>query len=405
MLNASELRRAYQLNRYYAYTVSPAGCPTLYPGWAHRLGQISIVLGISSPAEITGEAFAQHVADWQAANGIIPSDGILGERTWAAIDQKTRGLPAGSMAIPAWLSPSESDASAQPQRAMSKTVIPARGWLFVLFHQLPEVGERNLIRKVAVIPNDLILRPQNPNGTITPAMHAGSIDPKNSQFLSTSNRPYASVSGGRGDPGLLIDTRKVIKAGGRIVSQSELIADLRLHALKIPSEKHGVESLIELIKDLEGETLVEGTTPRGSVRPLSPEHTKYLGAAEKLSGLSDAPERLNDLEKSYKNARLVGRVGRVVSVIGFVATAYDVGVAAHQSVKTSSIRPIAAESIRQVGGWAGAVKGIEFGFAAGAALGIETGPGAIITGGIGALVCGFIGYTAADVLADYIYEN
>lgn len=413
MLSASELRRACQLNSYYAHTVSAGGQPTLYPGWAHRLGQISIVLGISNPSAITAETFAQHVADWQSANGIVPADGILGQRTWAAIAQKARGLPLGSAVIPAWLNPSAFGENAPPQHAASKMVIPGRGWLFVFFHQLPEVGERNLIRKVAVIPNDLVIRPKNPMGTHPfPSDHAMNLLGDKSQFLSTSNRAHGSITAGFDDPAVLIDTHKVKKAGGRVITTTELIADIEKLPLRKPHLKDHARILILKIKAFEGETLIEGTTPRGAARPLSPEHMKYLRTGEKIyrdnagNYNGTIEQKLSGLNKSYERARFVGRgVGRVVSVVGFVATAYDIGNATHQSITNNSIRPIAAEGIRQVGGWGGAVAGIKLGFAAGAALGIETGPGAIITGGIGAAVCGFLGYTGSDMIADYIYEN
>ena len=70
-----------------------------------------------------------------------------------------------------------------------------------------------------------------------------------------------------------------------------------------------------------------------------------------------------------------------------------------------AIKPIAAESIRQVGGWAGAVAGAKLGAAAGASLGLVTGPGAIITGAVGAIVVGAAFYFGADILADKIHAN
>lgn len=402
MSGVSNLKSACSLNKIYAFTLNTSGNGFSFPGWANRLNEISIVLGISDISTISAESFAQHVADWQSANGIIPADGVLGQRTWSAISQQAKGLPQGGYSnMPQWLRTPD----ASPQVTKSRTVIPGRAWLFAVFHELPEVGQRNVIRKLAVIPDDLILKPRNPNGTLLPAEHAGSINPNKSQFLSTSNRSHASVTGGRGHDAVLIDTYKVRRAGGRIVTEAELIADLKSLAAKQPSNKDGIESLITLIKELEGETLVEGTPPRDAVRRLSPQHMHYLRHGETLSTSDNAVRDLAKLDQSYKNARMVGRVGRVVTVVGVVVTAYDIGNAANLSLKQDSIRPIAAESIRQVGGWASGVAGAKLGFAAGAAVGIETGPGAIITGGIGALVCGALGYFGSDLIADYIYEN
>jgi hypothetical protein len=94
-----------------------------------------------------------------------------------------------------------------------------------------------------------------------------------------------------------------------------------------------------------------------------------------------------------------------VQVVGFVMTAVDLGSAANQWVKAGSVKPIAAETIRQAGGWAAAWAGVKVGGAAGAALGIETGPGAVLTGAAGALVGGVAGYCGFDWVADHIWEN
>ena len=79
--------------------------------------------------------------------------------------------------------------------------------------------------------------------------------------------------------------------------------------------------------------------------------------------------------------------------------------AANRSYEEKSIKPIAAETVRQVGGWGGAAAGAKLGAMAGAALGIETGPGAIITGAVGALIGGGLGYFGADWAADQISPN
>ncbi|GIZ14781.1 hypothetical protein [Capnocytophaga catalasegens] len=59
---------------------------------------------------------------------------------------------------------------------------------------------------------------------------------------------------------------------------------------------------------------------------------------------------------------------------------YEVEQAVEKSIKKERIKPIAAETIRQVGGWGGAIAGAKIGAVGGAFLGIETGPGAIIFG-------------------------
>ena len=96
------------------------------------------------------------------------------------------------------------------------------------------------------------------------------------------------------------------------------------------------------------------------------------------------------------------KYARVVQVVGIGFTAYDVGVAADQSFKTKSIRPIEKELVRQIGGWGGAIAGMKMGATAGALVGMETGPGTIITGLIGGIVFGAIGYFGGSAVADQI---
>lgn len=50
--------------------------------------------------------------------------------------------------------------------ALPPGIALARGFVFVVFEQLPEVGNGRLIRKVAAIPRDFSMRPANPPGTL-----------------------------------------------------------------------------------------------------------------------------------------------------------------------------------------------------------------------------------------------
>lgn len=86
-------------------------------------------------------------------------------------------------------------------------------------------------------------------------------------------------------------------------------------------------------------------------------------------------------------------------------TAYDLDQATEKSINTGSVKLIAAEVVRQAGGWGGAIAGAKVGVIAGAAVGIESGPGAVITGLIGDIFFGTAGYLGADWVADYIDEN
>lgn len=96
------------------------------------------------------------------------------------------------------------------------------------------------------------------------------------------------------------------------------------------------------------------------------------------------------------------KYARVVQVFGLVFTGYDLGVAAGESVRLKSVRPIEKEVIKQTGGWGAAVAGARIGAAAGSMVGIELGPGAIITGAIGGILFGAIGYFGAGYVADKI---
>jgi hypothetical protein len=88
-----------------------------------------------------------------------------------------------------------------------------------------------------------------------------------------------------------------------------------------------------------------------------------------------------------------------------VLTAYDIEQAGERSVKQNSIRPLAAETVRQAGGWGGAWAGAELGAGVGAALGIETGPGAIVTGLVGGMIGGVAGFMGANWIAGFIDVN
>jgi hypothetical protein len=94
-----------------------------------------------------------------------------------------------------------------------------------------------------------------------------------------------------------------------------------------------------------------------------------------------------------------------LTVVGVVLTAADVANAAQKSYDKRSYKPLAAETVRQVGGWSGAYAGGVIEAEIGAAFGIEIGPGAIITGAIGAIVFGAIGYWRGDVIAGWIEED
>ena len=193
----------------------------------------------------------------------------------------------------------------------------------------------------------------------------------------------------------------------------EVLRDLQRFAAENPSAQAQVRRLIWTIERIEGEVLIKGGVSKDAVRLPSPPNQAYIRSAEDLwkgfrEGRLDKVKLeagLLDLDRAYARARVVGRVGRVLTVIGVVVTVYDVAKASERSVQTKSFKPLGAEAIRQVGGWGGAFVGAKIGFGIGALFGIETGPGAIVTGAIGAIVFGGFGYFGADFLADQISAN
>ena len=180
-----------------------------------------------------------------------------------------------------------------------------------------------------------------------------------------------------------------------------------------PHLKNRITTLMNRIKNVEGELLIEGSVPKNAVKKVSNVHSAYILTAEELTtkralGLITEAEYLSELKsltKSYERLKIVGRAGRVITVIGVVFTAVELAEAGQKSYAQNSFKPIAAESIRQVGGWGGAIAGGEIGFLVGAALGIESGPGLFVTGAIGAIIFGAAGYAGADWVADWVDDN
>lgn len=253
--------------------------------------------------------------------------------------------------------------------------------------------------------------PANPLGTLSLADHVLNLDPRGSPFLSASGRPFGAPSI-QGQP-VLIDVLKAQAAGARVYSVAEVVADLRRFVAANPRAQAQVERLIWAITRVEGEVLVKGSVPAEAISSPGRAVSPYVKSAEELwDGFRrkefSAPEleqQLAQLERSYERSRVVGRIGRVLTVVGVVITVYDVTRAAGQSVQTHSFKPIGAEALRQVGGWGGALAGSKIGFGVGALFGIETGPGAILTGALGAIVFGAMGYFGADLAADQISPN
>lgn len=294
---------------------------------------------------------------------------------------------------------------------MPANIALARGFLFVVFEQLPNIGSEKIIRKVAAIPRDFSLSPKNYLGTLSPAEHALGLNPLESQFLSASDRPFGAPNF-KGKP-LLLDVAKIKQAGGEVYSVIDVVNDLKRFSQQNPSSSFRVDKLIKAIRNIEGEVLIKGGAPANAAKTIGTLHLNYIRSAEDLwtdfnvnrINKAQLEQELASLSKAYSKARIMGNIGRVLLVGGLVITAAELTMATSQSIEQKSLKPISAEVIRQAGGWGFAYAGGKIGFATGALFGIETGPGAIITGVVGAIVFGAAGYFGADWVADMISPN
>ena len=269
------------------------------------------------------------------------------------------------------------------------SVIPARGFMFVLADEVNPFTKK-LVRKVLVNPDMAALMsqrvgrtlpvmpnpakfglmPTDPLSSLPLGRHALGMKP--SAFSSASSQLFGSprIEGSR----FWIDVAKAEAAGASIHGTPEILADLdRISAKTANAASRAKIDYIKNFVRADAEVLVRGPVPASAI--------KGAGAMAMTRGLQG------------------------VQIIGFTMTAIDLKNATQQSIAQHSAKPIAAESIRQVGGWAASWAGMKLGALGGAALGIETGPGAIATGIIGGIVGGFAGYFGADWVADHIDAN
>lgn len=205
----------------------------------------------------------------------------------------------------------------------------------------------------------------------------GNIKHSNSPYISASSK-FPNGAGGISGTPIYLDINKMNKAGIKIISSAEIIEILKQHKLEHPQNSFRVDKLINAIEKFEGEVLIEGNR-------VPPE----------------AIFRDNDL-KLIKNGQ---KIGRAVQFFAIASTTYELTMATKESIKIKSIKPIAAESIRQFGGWTGCWLGFKLGMVIGGAAGSPTGSGAFLSAGFGSIVFGIGGYFGADFVADIIYEN
>jgi len=199
---------------------------------------------------------------------------------------------------------------------------------------------------------------------------------KITSYASTSSLYPGGTDRMRGKT-VYVDIAKAKRAGAKLVSTEEIAAAIDEYAKTLNSEARRKANYIKKkVLEIDKEVLVQ---PRPSV------------PAEGVFS-----------QKGLAISLGIVKYARVVQVIGIGFTAYDLGVAADESYKTKSVRPMEKEMVRQIGGWGGAVVGAKMGAAAGALVGLETGPGTIITGAIGGIIFGAIGYFGGSAVADQI---
>jgi hypothetical protein len=189
-------------------------------------------------------------------------------------------------------------------------------------------------------------------------------------FLSASTRKGGAPNIS-GTP-ITIDLDRFKASGGKVIEQAEIVADLETMVANQEISRTRFEQWLRN-QPKECEILLKGQVPASAIE---------TGGAKALRCC-----------------------GKCAMVVGIVVSVRDISIATVESIDNDSPAPLAAEAIRQTGGWAGAWLGAKGGFVAGAALGIESGPGAIATGIVGAMIGGALGYYSADCIADEIYKN
>lgn len=226
-----------------------------------------------------------------------------------------------------------------------------------------------------MLPEKYGVRARGPEFTsdpFAPAKHTlGDLPPHKSPYLSASELPEGAPNF-KGRP-VYIDKQKLLASGAKLVTVDEIVVTLKAYGEKHPHLKSRIETNINAVRNLEREVLIQ---PKGIIPPevfMSP--------------------------KMYARQAKIFDVGRGVSAVALVLTAYDLSSATTKSIEIKSIKPLAVESVRQIGGWGGAYMGAEIGAAVGLWIG---GAGAVPGAFIGGIIGGLIGYSSAEGVADAI---
>ncbi len=258
------------------------------------------------------------------------------------------------------------------------TRIPARAFFFIVADEINPFTKK-VVRKVVfpkgledarlieriVHPERYGFAPRNPGSKVPIGRHV--LGMTDSKYISASELPLGSprFEGKR----YWIDVDQLRSSGAAIHDGAAIGPDLDRIAAKTkdPTFRGYIEDIRRKSTVIDREVLIEGHIPAAAV--------KGAGAMAVTRGL------------------------QVIEGVGIVISVYDLGQAGMQSYHEHSVVPIARESVRQVGGWGGAMAGAELGGSVGGLLGIETGPGAIITGAVGGFIGGVAGFLGADWVA------
>jgi hypothetical protein len=429
------------------------------------VSQSSRVAGSSSGSQSSGASSTQHLASRQVNNVRSQAQQQKPGSLSARADASVRNATAQNLSRPVKVAgnPSAANTSAAKKSNQSTgkslpSVPQAAGYAGMARNAKPIVppgaGSSWVIRKVDVNPassspkatmgaqgNPLRvgMQPNNVSGATSSAQHSLNINSNQSPYLSTSRKPYgapnfsakataqSAAGGGLQPSGLkrsqpyMVDLNKVTGKGGSVVSTNQLVRDLNNFAKANPDYKGPVSKLKQTVSRIEGETLIKGSVSKDAISVPNKQHLNMIRKAEdiyskaKAGGgtaeqvIKRAQPELRALETATEASSKFGsnlsRAGKGLGVLGAAASVYELGKAGKESVDTGSPAPVAAEAVRQVGGWAGAWAGAQAGAGIGALAGIETGPGAVLTGLAGGIIGGVAGFFAADKAADLIHEN
>lgn len=248
--------------------------------------------------------------------------------------------------------------------------------LFIVSDEMNPFRQK-LVRKDA--PGKVGFEPKDLNSKVTPGRHV--MGDNKSKFISTSEKPFGAprFNGKR----YWIDVNTLKDGGVKFYNAAQIEADFVRIETKYYSDLNVLEKVRkgrEFLK-MDKEVLIEGPVPGKAVK--------------NAAGMSFT------------------RGTQFIQGVGIILTVREISYAAVESYQEVSVKPIAKESLKQVGGWGGAVVGRQVGFAAGVRLGfmggtaltIETGPGVLIGAAVGAIVGGFLGSFFGDWLAGYIDEE